>query len=67
VPIFYPIALSLGIDMQWFAILMWEGDWVENWHDNEWNLYKINKKSKDEDNPHRDEDKTHLFGDETQP
>jgi TRAP-type mannitol/chloroaromatic compound transport system permease large subunit len=22
VPIFYPIALSLGIDMQWFAILM---------------------------------------------
>jgi TRAP-type mannitol/chloroaromatic compound transport system permease large subunit len=22
VPIFYPIALSLGIDMQWFAILI---------------------------------------------
>jgi hypothetical protein len=51
-----PKSIQTTIDAEW------EGDWVENWHDNEWNLYKINKESKDEDNPHRDEDKTHLFG-----
>jgi TRAP-type mannitol/chloroaromatic compound transport system permease large subunit len=75
VPIFYPIALSLGIDMQWFAILIamnlqtsfltppfgfslfyLKGVAPKSIQ------YKINKKSKDEDNPHRDEDKTHLFG-----
>jgi TRAP-type mannitol/chloroaromatic compound transport system permease large subunit len=80
------ISLSLGIDMQWFAILIAmnlqtsfltppfgfslfylkgvapKSIQTTDIYKGVRNFYKINKKSKDEDNPHRDEDKTHLFG-----